>query len=138
MALRWSAEQAARAADGFSVLRAPLPQHATEITSLISDFYGISASLLNLDELTKDVRYRRAWSLVQPDAEILRSSLGYTVQDALDFLNRLNGGQVTADTYRRTWQSIDQFFWKEAQYSLSTRLAKYKGFLREIIDLLKE
>ncbi|KAI2793083.1 hypothetical protein POX_b03130 [Penicillium oxalicum] len=138
MALRWSAEQAARAADGFSVLRAPLPQHATEITSLISDFYGISASLLNLDELTKDVRYRRAWSLVQPDAEILRSSLGYTVQDALDFLNRLNGGQVTADTYRRTWQSIDQFFWKEAQYSLSTRLAKYKGFLREIIDLLKD
>lgn len=137
MALRMSAEQAERAADGFSTFRAPLPEHATEITGLISDLYAISSSLSSLDDLSKDPRYRRSWALVHPDVELLRSSLNYTIEDILDFFKRLNGGHVTHDTYQRTWLSIDRFFWNEAQYSLGTRLAKYKSFLRELADSVR-
>lgn len=138
MALRSSAEEAERAADGFSTFRAPLPQHKTEITSLISDFYAISSSLLSLDDLSKDPRYRRSWALVHPDVGLLRSSLKYTVEDIVDFFRRLDGGHATPDTYQRTWLSIERFFWDEAQYSLGTRLAKYKSFLRELVDAVRE
>lgn len=138
MALRSSADQAERAADGFSTFRAPLPEHATEITGLISDFYAISSSLSSLDDLSKDPRYRRSWALVHPDVELLRSSLKYTIDDILEFFNRLDGGHASSDTYQRTWLSIERFFWNEAQYSLGTRLAKYKGFLRDLVDSVRE
>ncbi|KAJ5390571.1 uncharacterized protein N7496_001639 [Penicillium cataractarum] len=138
MALRSSADQAERAADGFSSFRAPLPEHATEITGLISDFYAISSSLSSLDDLSKDPRYRRSWALVHPDVELLRSSLKYTIEDILDFFNRLDGGHASSDTYQRTWLSIERFFWNEAQYSLGTRLAKYKSFLRELVDAVRD
>ncbi|GLI73218.1 hypothetical protein PoHVEF18_001432 [Penicillium ochrochloron] len=138
MALRLSAEQAERVAEGLTTFRAPLPEHTTEITSLISDFYALSSSLLSLDDLSKNPRYRRSWALVHEDVELLRSSLKYTIDDILEFFNRLDGGHTTPDTYQRTWLSIDRFFWNEAQYSLGTRLAKYKSFLRELADSVKD
>ncbi|KAJ5167973.1 uncharacterized protein N7482_003567 [Penicillium canariense] len=138
MALRTSAEEAEHAADGFSTFRTPLPEHSTEITSLISDFYALSSSLSSLDDLSKDSRYRRRWALAQPDVELVRSSLKYTVEDILDFFNRLDGGRASPDTYQRTWLAIDKFFWNESQYSLGTRLAKYKTFLRELGDSVKD
>lgn len=134
MALHLSAEEAERAADGFSTFRAPLPEHAEEITGLISDFYAISSLLSTVGDLSRDPRSRRSWALVHPDVELLCSSLRYTVEDILDFFNDLDGGHATPDTYLRTWLSIDRFFWIEAQYSLGTRLAKYKVFLRELAD----
>ncbi|KAJ5095413.1 hypothetical protein NUU61_004769 [Penicillium alfredii] len=136
MALRTSAENAEDVAAGFSTFRAPLPEHATEITGLISDLYAISSSLSSLDDLVKDPRYRRNLPRVHPDLELARASLKYTLEDIVDFFGRLDGGN-NPELYRRTWLAMGRFFWDESHYSLETRLAKYKTFLRELGDSLK-
>lgn len=138
MALRTSADEAEDAAAGFSTFRTPLPEHSTEVTGLISDLYAISSSLSSLEDLSKDARYRRNWPRIHPDLELVRSSLKYTVEDIFDFFGRLDGVKSSPETYKHAWLSMGRFFWDESQYSLSTRFAKYKTFLRELGDLIKE
>ncbi|KAJ5239928.1 hypothetical protein N7468_004547 [Penicillium chermesinum] len=138
MALRTSAEEAEDAAAGFSAFRAPLPEHSTEITSYIADLYSISASLTSLDDLSKDARIARNWSRIQADLELVQKSLKYTISDIFDHFGRLDGGKVSPDIYKRTWGSMNRFFWDESQYSLTTRFAKYKALLRELNDMLKD
>ena len=138
MALRTSAGEAEDAAAGFSTFRAPLPEHATEITSLISDFYAISSSLTSLDDLSKDLRYRHGWSLIQSDLELVQASLKHTIEVVFDYFGRLDGGKASPEIYKHTWLSMHRLFWDESQYSLATRLAKYKTFLRELGDLVKK
>ena len=73
MALRTSADNAEDVAAGFLMFRDPLPEHATEITSLIADLYAISVSLKCLDDLTQTVctatlypKSNRIWSWSAP------------------------------------------------------------------------
>lgn len=138
MDLRLSADECEDAAAGFSTFRAPLPEHATEVTALMSDFYALSSTLGSLDDTIKDPRYRRNWPLIQGDLELVRYSLKYTIEDILDFFGRLDGGKATKAGYKRVWLELSRFFWDESQYSLGTRLAQYKTFLREISDLMRE
>lgn len=138
MALRTSAEEAEDAAAGFSAFRTPLPEHSTEITSYIADLYSISASLTSLEDLSKNERLARNWSRVQSDVALVQSSLKCTVGDIFDHFGRLDGGSVPPEVYKRTWATMNRFFWDEAQYSLTVRFAKYKTFLRELNDMLKE
>lgn len=138
MALRTSAEDAEDAAAGFHTFRAPLPEHAAEVTGLISDLYAISSSLTSLDAFSQDVQYRRHWPRVQPDVELVRSSLKYTIEDIFDYMHRLGNGRNSPDNYKRVWVSMCRFFWDESQYSLSTRLARYRVFLRELGEAMKK
>lgn len=138
MALRTSAEEVEDVAAGFSTFRTPLPEHATEVTGLISDLYAISSSLSSLEDLSKDARYRRGWSRIHADLELVRSSLKFTIEDIFDFFARLDGIKSPPEVYKRVWVSMGRFFWDESQYSLATRFAKYKTFLRELGDLVKE
>ncbi|KAJ6011117.1 hypothetical protein N7451_002529 [Penicillium sp. IBT 35674x] len=111
MALRTSAEDAEDAAAGFHTFRAPLPEHAAEVTGLISDLYAISSSLTSLDALSQNVQYRRHWPRVQPDVELVRSSLKYTIEDIFDYMHRLDNGRTSPDNYKRVWVSMSRFFW---------------------------
>lgn len=138
MALRTSAEEAEDAAAGFSAFRAPLPEHSTEITSYIADLYSISSSLTSIDDLSKDDRLKRNWPRIQSDLELVQKSIKCTISDIFDHFGRLDGGDVPPDIYKRTWISMNRFFWDEAQYSLTTRFAKYKTFLRELNDTLRK
>lgn len=138
MALHISADEAEDAAAGFTTFRAPLPEYAPEITGIISEFYAIISSLTSLDDLSRDARYRRNWPRVHADVELVRASLKYTIEDIFDFFGRLDGGKTTPEVYKRVWLSMGRFFWEESQYSLSTRLAKYKTCLRELGDVMKE
>ncbi|KAJ5644954.1 hypothetical protein N7507_010965 [Penicillium longicatenatum] len=137
MALRTSAEDAEDAAAGFTTFRAPLPEHAAEVTGLISDLYAISSSLTSLDAFSQNVQYRRNWPRVQSDVELVRSSLKYTFEDIHDYMHRLDNGRNTPENYKRVWVSMSRFFWDESQYALSTRLARYRIFLRELGEMVK-
>ncbi|CAG8030304.1 unnamed protein product [Penicillium olsonii] len=138
MSLGTSADNAEIVAAGFHTFRAPLPEHAAEVTSLIADLYSISSSLTNLEALNKDPRYRRNFLLIQSDLSLVQTSLKYTVDDTLDFFRALDGGQTSSAVYKRTWTALNDFFWDEAQYSLATRLAKYKTFMRELAEVVKD
>lgn len=141
MALRTSATNAEDVAAGFMRFREPLPEHATEITGLIADLYGISTSLNALEELTRsgDFRYRRNVPLVRPDLELVRASLKYTLEDIVDFFGNIDPrSPATREIYKRTWFELSTFFRREINYSLATRLRKYKLFLRELEDFTAE
>lgn len=138
MALRTSAEKAEDVAAGFQAFRDPLPEHKTEITRLISDLYGLSASFTTIEALAKDPRYKRSFARAHADIELVRGSLKYTCEDVFDFLGQLDGGNVPTEQYRRTWAAMNRFFWDESQYSLATRLAKYKSFLGEMTDVVRK
>ncbi|KAJ6096205.1 hypothetical protein N7486_006951 [Penicillium sp. IBT 16267x] len=137
MALRTSAEDAEDAAAGFTTFRAPLPEHAAEVTGLISDLYAISSSLTSLDAFSQDVQYGRNWPRAQPDVELVTSSLKYTIEDIFDYCHRLDNGRTAPENYKRVWVSMCRFFWDESQYALSTRLARYRIFLRELGEMVK-
>lgn len=139
MALRTSADNAEDVAAGFRMFRDPLPEHATEITGLIADLYAISVSLKCLDDLTFNRAYRHSLPQVQPDLELVRSSLKYTLEDIVDFFGDLEVRRGSnRDVFKRTWTDLSTFFRSESKDSLSTRLAKYKAFLSELQDLLRE
>jgi len=138
MDLRLSADECEDAAAGFSTFRAPLPEHATEVTALMSDFYALSSTLGSLSDLIRDPRYRQNLPRVQGDLGLVRYSLKYTIEDILDFFALLDGPNATQMGYKRVWMDMSRFFWNESQSSLGTRLAQYKTFLREISDLMKK
>jgi hypothetical protein len=138
MALRLSAVNAEEVAAGFTTFRDPLPEHAAEVTSLIADLYSISSLFASLDALYLDIRYRRNFSLIQPDLELVRISLKYTLEDIFGFFRSLDGGKSSPAHYKRTWKNIHEFFWNESHYSLATRLAKFRTMLRELTELARE
>ena len=138
MALRTSADNAEDVAAGFLMFRDPLPEHATEITSLIADLYAISVSLKCLDDLTSNRVYRHIIPQVQPDLELVRASLKYTLEDIVDFFGDLEVRPGSnRGVYKRTWSALCTYFEEESQDSLSTRLAKYKSFLSELQGMIK-
>lgn len=137
MALRTSADNAEEVATHFRMFRDPLPEHATEITSLVADLYAISSSLKLLEDLTRSRLYRHNLPIVRSDLELVRASLKYTLEDIVDFFGNLEV-RSSPIVYKRTWLDLCDFFRSESRDSLATRLAKYKAFLNEIEDLTKK
>lgn len=133
-----NAEKAEDVAAGFTTFRAPLPEHAAEVTSLIAALYAISSSLSDLEGLRDDERYRRGFKTIQSDLSLVNESLDYTLEDILDIFHDLDGGNTTPWHYKRAWVKLNNFFWNQAGHTLATRLAKYKTFLRELADITKE
>ncbi|KAJ5648202.1 hypothetical protein N7490_004574 [Penicillium lividum] len=137
MALRTYVVDAEDAAAGFATFRAPFPECAAEVTGLISDLYAISSSLTSLEALSQDAQCRRNWSHVRPDLDLVLKSMKHTIKDIFDYFYRLDDGGNTPENYKIVWLAMGRFFWDESQYTLSTRLARYKIFLRELGDVAK-
>ncbi|KAL2003602.1 hypothetical protein VTN02DRAFT_3148 [Thermoascus thermophilus] len=138
MALRTSAVNAEDVAAGLRQFRDPLPEHSTEITGMIADLYAISTALNSLEELTSSRHYRHNLHLVQPDLDLVQASLKYTLEDVVDFFGDLDSRRtLTRDVYKQTWIDLSTFFNNEIHYSLATRLGKYKLFLKELEDIMK-
>ncbi|KAL4897115.1 hypothetical protein BDV59DRAFT_169828 [Aspergillus ambiguus] len=138
MALRSSADEAENVAAGFRLLRDPLPEYTTEITTLIADLYSISSSLNRLHDLHQDRAFRQNLAVVHADVELIRTSLNYTFQDVVDFMAELDTARgPSRDLYRRTWLELCAFCRNQSSESLSTRLVKYKSFLNELEDYIK-
>ncbi|RMZ39780.1 hypothetical protein CA14_000303 [Aspergillus flavus] len=135
MALRTSADNAEDVAAGFREFREHLPGHEAEITGLIADLFAISSALKRLDNLTNDRRHQHNLAIVQPDLELVRTSLKITLEDIVDFFGDLEVRRGSArDVYRRTWIELCEFFRDEGKDSPPTRLARYKTYLNELED----
>jgi hypothetical protein len=135
MALRTSAKNAEDVAAAFTQFRDPLPEHAAEVTALIADLFAISSSLSALEALHSNHRYRLDVSQIQPDLNLVRASLKYTLEDIVDYFRDLDPGRSIPADYKRTWMDLNRFFWDESRYSLATRFAKYNAMLRELNNL---
>ena len=139
MALRTSADNAEDVAAGFRAFREHLPGHEAELTGLIADLFAISSALKRLDNLTNDRRHQHNLAIVQPDLELVRTSLKITLEDIVDFFGDLEVRRgSTRDVYRRTWIELCEFFREEGKDSPPTRLARYKTFLNELEDHMIE
>ncbi|KAF7596463.1 hypothetical protein BBP40_001770 [Aspergillus hancockii] len=139
MALRTSADNAEDVAAGFRAFRNHLPEHETEITSLIADLFAISSHLKRLNDLTNDRRCQHKLPSALPDLELVRTSLKFTLEDIVDFFGDLEVRRgSTRDVYRRTWIELCEFFREQSRDSLATRLAKYKTLLNELEDFMKD
>ncbi|KAL2867099.1 uncharacterized protein BJX67DRAFT_114289 [Aspergillus lucknowensis] len=139
MALSVPAGIAEEVAAGFRRFRDPLPEHATEITGLIADLYTISSSLKTLEDLSTDRRYRLNLPFARPDLDLASASLQYTLEDIVDYFGRLEGRRATSrSAHKKVWADMGKFFMAESEESLAIRLAKYKVFLIELEDYIKE
>ncbi|CAG8045750.1 unnamed protein product, partial [Penicillium nalgiovense] len=136
-ALRASRQRADDVAAGFFVFRDPLPEHVSEITSLMSELYAISSSLSNLERLAEDPRNRRYFDLIKSDLNVVQASFAYTIEDIGDIFRGLDGADASPARYKRTWVILSRFFWDQSNYTLATRLAKYKTVFKEFNDLVR-
>lgn len=137
-ALRASRQSADDVAAGFYAFRDPLPEHVGEITSLMSELYAISSSLTTLERLADDPRNRRYFDMIKPDLNVVQASFTYTIEDIGDILRGLDGADASPARYKRTWVIMSRFFWDQSNYTLATRLAKYKTVFKEFNDLVRE
>ncbi|KAJ5918856.1 hypothetical protein N7454_010000 [Penicillium verhagenii] len=130
MDLRASVEDAEDAAAGFTTFRAPVPEHAAEVTALISDLYAISASFTSLDAFSKNPQYQPNWAYAWHDVDLVRQSFKFTIEDMFKYFYRLDNGNNTPENYKRVWQSLNRFFQDESRHPLAIRLGRYKTFLK--------
>jgi hypothetical protein len=137
-ALRASRQSADDVAAGFYVFRDPLPEHVGDITSLMSELYAISSALSTLEGLAEDPRKRRYMELIKPDLNVVQASFTYTIEDIGDIFRGLDGADASPARYKRTWVILNRFFWDQSNYTLATRLAKYKTVFKEFIDLVRK
>ncbi|CAI7587575.1 unnamed protein product [Penicillium crustosum] len=137
-ALRASRQSADDVAAGFYAFRGPLPEHVGEITSLMSELYAISSSLTTLERLAEDPRNRRYFEMIKPDLNVVQASFTYTIEDIGEIFRGLDGPDNSLARYRRTWVIMSRFFWDQSNYTLATRLAKYKTVFKEFNDLVRE
>lgn len=139
MALSVPAGIAEELAAAFRRFRDPLPDHATEITGLIADLFTISSSLKTLDDLSRHRHHGTIFNVARSDVDLVSASLQYTLDDVVNFLGSLEGHRGSnRNAYRRTWASMSRFFMGESDETLPTRMGKYKVFLKELEDLVKE
>lgn len=133
MSLRACANSAEDVATGFMMFRSPLPEHATEITGLMADLYSISVALKRLDDISANRAYRYSLPQIQPDLDMVLSSLAYTLEDVIGYFDMLERGAASSPKlFKRTWSDLVSFLWNESQESLSTRLSKYRSLLNEL------
>ncbi|KAE8138675.1 hypothetical protein BDV38DRAFT_281972 [Aspergillus pseudotamarii] len=138
-ALLTSADNVEDVAAGFRMLREPLPEHATEITILISDLYSISSSLRGYSTILGNGIHQQNIASAESDIELVRTSLKKTLDDIFDFFGDIDLRQGSdRDKYQRTWTVMCKYFYDKSQGSLANRLAIYKAFLGELANISNE
>ncbi|KAL4882855.1 hypothetical protein BJY04DRAFT_186190 [Aspergillus karnatakaensis] len=139
MALSVSAGNAEEVAAGFQRFRDPLPEHATEITGIIGDLYTISRSLKSLEELSRHPVSGDIFKVARHDVDLVSASLQYTLDDVVDFFGYLEShASSKRSAYRKTWAAMSKFFVGESEETLTIRLSKYRTFLGELENLIRD
>lgn len=139
MALSVPATVAEDVAAGFRRFRDHVPENATAITIIIADLYTISSSLKALEDLSRHRHYGTIFNVARSDVELVSASLQYTLDDIVEFFGRLEGQKSSSRTaHQRTWESMTRFFLDESGETLTNRLTKYKSFMKELEELIRE
>ena len=137
--LRETADLAENVAAGFRQFRIHLPEHSADLTTLMSDLFGISASLTVIIDMSTLPERRPNWQRIQLDLDRIRSSLNYTLEDIYDTFGHIDAkGRASRASYKNAWVELDFLLHEESGYSLGTRLRKYKMFLKELEDTMQE
>lgn len=108
-----------------------VPEHATDITSVVSEVFAISTALRSLESSHAVPGLRANFNAIADDVElVVRASLRTTLRDLFDALSRMNGDPAAA--HRATWISLWTFFQRQAGFSLLLRLKYYRAMLGEM------
>ena len=139
MTLIASAVYAEDIADALSKFKAPVPDHAPDITASISELYAIGSALRDIDTALNSAEYNRNFRLIDNDLDLVCSSLHSTLDDIFHILGDLgNGSRVLIDgMYRQTWKDIAFFFIENGRITLRTRLEKYRLLISELANIVK-
>ena len=139
MTLIVDAETAEDIADAFSKFKAPVPDHAPDITASISELYAIGSTLREIDAALNSAEHGRNILLIEKDLDLVCSLLRHTIDDIFRILGDIgSGSRVLNDgMYRQTWKDIALFFTRNGQMTLRTRLEKYRRFMIELVDIVK-
>ncbi|CRG85992.1 hypothetical protein PISL3812_02995 [Talaromyces islandicus] len=120
---------------GLRNFRTCLPEHSAEITNLIADLYAMSATLTGIEGLSR--QFSRKYALIKPDLDMVLASLKYTLDDIITSFRKLDK-KPRPDDYRHVWHDLDAYFREESNsYNLKRRLTKYRMFLQELEDMMR-
>ncbi|EDN02155.1 predicted protein [Histoplasma mississippiense (nom. inval.)] len=140
MSFTQAALDAENVASTFSKFVAYVPDDAPNITSVVTEFFTIYASLRSLETLHNSP-LRSNFIYINNDVElVVGASLHHTTRVINEaFIAMDNGGQAQASqhTVRQTWMNLHNYFQHEAGYPLSVRLQYYKQMLAELILVVR-
>ena len=137
-----------------------VPEHATDITSVVSELFAISTALRSLEASHAVPALRCNFSKIADDVElVVRASLRVTVRDIFESLARVNvnvnmnanvsasihggvsvgaaGGGADPAMHRATWISLWRYFQRQAGFSLHLRLKYYRAMLSEMAAIAR-
>lgn len=141
MSILDSARQAEDRAAGFNKFVDQVPEEVSRITGVVSELFGISAALRDLDGCHRSVQYRRRFGLIMEDVElVIRSSLRHTMRDIFDLFGPLgisSNLRPSQETYRRVWRELWSFFLQQSGQSLVSLLKMYRKMLEEMVMVVK-
>lgn len=141
MSLVSPAESAEAIGAGFTKFLDAVPDHAAEITALVSELFALSSVLRELDASCLSRQYGSNFPLIADDLKLVRSSLCQTLKDVLNLLGDIDHATVpnftTSGSYYQTWKRIHLFFRREYGDNLCTHLERYKKFLLELGNVMK-
>ncbi|KAK5008409.1 hypothetical protein LTR28_004014 [Elasticomyces elasticus] len=125
------AKNAEDVAAGLQVFLDRVPQHATDISAIISELFATSSAIRALHTASDDVRYARAFYTIRSDLDLVLCSLQYTLGTVRGIFARTG-----LASYRALWDGLNLFVQTEGP-SLCTRLEWYRVFLHDLFDVLR-
>lgn len=136
MSLIAPAESAEAIGAGFTKFLETVPDHATEITALVSELFALASVLRDLDASCLSRHHARHFPLIADDLKLARSSLCHSLKDLLALLADVETSSPST-IYYRTWKRIHLFYRREYADSLCPHLDRYKRFFLELSNVLK-
>jgi hypothetical protein len=92
-----------------------------------------------LEDLSRHPVSSDIFRVARHDVDLVSASLQYTLDDVVDFFGNLEGHSSTnRKAYKKTWSAMTKFFVGESEETLVLRLTKYKIFLAELENLIRE
>ncbi|CAK1360500.1 unnamed protein product [Cercospora beticola] len=120
------------AGSGLYRLRDALSRHATRITAIISELFGLSSELRKIHGLENTQIHGPSFYRIKDDLGLLRRSLRYTTQDVFDMFAR---SRLRSE--ERAWEDLEHQLGRQERIGLLERLELYRDFLDAQNDVLE-
>ncbi|KAM3421064.1 hypothetical protein BST61_g1479 [Cercospora zeina] len=112
------------AGSGLYRLRDALPRHATSITAIISELFGLSSALRGIHAAEYTQIHGPSFYRIRDDLGLLRRSLRFTTQDVFDMFARLR-----RHSEQRAWEDLEYRMNHQERIGLLERLELHRDFL---------
>ncbi|KAK2757351.1 hypothetical protein FQN54_004865 [Arachnomyces sp. PD_36] len=136
------AESAESIGAGFTKFLDAVPDQATEITALVSALFALSSALRELDSACRSHQYSRNFPQIADDLRLVRENLIHTLKDAKELMGDVDHINIpstaTLGSYFMAWKRVQAFFREEYRESLCALLGRYKRFVVELTNVVKQ